>query len=158
MVKIHKIFWRMSPQSHTLELSVSQLETRQQNFTELRMKSNNNLNIISSVCNWLFSLSPLANTNELHVWEYTGYQGPRYTNSKSPKGMIKGWSLWYALYLHLRWWFYGTFWSGTLCINGKWVRPIAYTCIQEWANGSQRANCGSTRISCGSWLRSDNSL
>ena len=29
---------------------------------------------------------------------------------------------------------------------------------QGWANGSQRANCGSTRISCGSWLRSDNLL
>ena len=28
--------------------------------------------------------------------------------------------------------------------------------FQGWANGSQRANCGSTRISCGSWLRFDN--
>ena len=23
---------------------------------------------------------------------------------------------------------------------------------QGWANGNQRANCGSSRISCGSWL------
>ena len=30
--------------------------------------------------------------------------------------------------------------------------------VQGWANGSQRANCGSTRISCGCWLRSDNNL
>ena len=30
--------------------------------------------------------------------------------------------------------------------------------VQGWANGSQRANCGFTGISCGCWLRSDNNL
>ena len=36
-----------------------------------------------------------------------------------------------------------------------WIDP---TTQWGWANGSQWANCGSIRISCGSWLSSDNLL
>ena len=49
----------------------------------------------------------------------------------------------------------------TTCMHDSCTcRSIACLSVyaQGWANGSQRANCGSTRISCGSWLRSDNNL